>query len=46
MNRPIRALAAACLAMFVALLLNVNYVQFVEADNLNARNGNKRVINE
>ena len=46
MNRPIRALAAACLVMFLALLINANYVQFVEADNLNARNGNKRVINE
>lgn len=46
MNRPIRALAIACLVMFVALLANVNYVQFVEADSLNAKNGNKRVINE
>src|SRR5687768_62374 len=32
--------------MFVALLANINYVQFVEADSLNAKNGNKRVINE
>lgn len=46
MNRPIRALAIACLVMFVALLANANYVQFVEADSLNAKNGNKRVINE
>jgi len=46
MNRPIRYLAIACLVMFVALLINVNYVQFVEADSLNAKNGNKRVINE
>ncbi len=46
MNRPIRALAIACLAMFVALLANINYVQFVEADSLNAKNGNRRVVNE
>ncbi|MFL6088809.1 MAG: peptidoglycan D,D-transpeptidase FtsI family protein [Aeromicrobium sp.] len=46
MNRPIRALAAACLVMFFALLVNINYVQFVQADSLNAKNGNKRVINE
>jgi peptidoglycan glycosyltransferase len=46
MNRPIRNIAVACLVLFVALLLNINYVQFVEADSLNAKNGNKRVINE
>ncbi|MET0928936.1 MAG: penicillin-binding protein 2 [Aeromicrobium sp.] len=46
MNKPIRNLAVACLVMFAALLININYVQFVEADSLNAKNGNKRVINE
>ncbi|QGG39958.1 peptidoglycan D,D-transpeptidase FtsI family protein [Aeromicrobium yanjiei] len=46
MNKPIRNLAIACLVMFMALLVNINYVQFVEADSLNAKNGNKRVINE
>ena len=46
MNRPIRALSVACLVLFLALLANVNYVQFVQADSLNAKNGNKRVINE
>lgn len=46
MNRPIRNIAIACLLMFMALLINVNYVQFVDADNLNAKPGNKRVINE
>jgi peptidoglycan glycosyltransferase len=45
-NRPIRNIAIACLVLFVALMLNVNYVQFVQADSLNAKNGNKRVINE
>lgn len=46
MNRPIRALAVACLVMLLALLANANYVQFVQADSLNNKNGNKRVINE
>lgn len=46
MNRPIRNVAIACLVMFMALLININYVQFVGADSLNAKNGNKRVINE
>ncbi len=46
MNRPIRNIAIACLVLFMALLVNVNYVQFVQADSLNAKNGNKRVINE
>jgi peptidoglycan glycosyltransferase len=45
-NRPIRNIAVACLALFVALLVNANYVQFVQADELNSKNGNKRVINE
>ncbi|MCD9199411.1 peptidoglycan D,D-transpeptidase FtsI family protein [Aeromicrobium wangtongii] len=46
MNRPIRNIAVACLALFMLLLLNANYVQFVQADELNSKNGNKRVINE
>ncbi len=46
MNRPIRNIAIASLVLFMALLVNVNYVQFVQADSLNAKNGNKRVINE
>ncbi|MCW2841451.1 MAG: cell division protein FtsI, partial [Aeromicrobium sp.] len=46
MNRPIRNIAVACLALFVALLVNANFVQFVQADELNSKNGNKRVINE
>ena len=46
MNRPIRVLAVACGVMFLALLLNVNYVQFLQAAELNARDGNRRVIDE
>lgn len=46
MNKPIRALAVACGIMFLALLLNANFVQFVQADELNAKPGNRRVIDE
>lgn len=46
MNKPIRAMAVACLVMFLALLLNANYVQFVKADGLNEKDGNRRVIDE
>ncbi|MGZ8758800.1 MAG: penicillin-binding protein 2, partial [Aeromicrobium sp.] len=46
MNRPIRVMAIGCLVLFMALLVNINVVQFVNADSLNAKNGNKRVINE
>lgn len=46
MNRPIRFVAVACLVMFLALLVNVNYVQFVQAESLNNKNGNRRVTNE
>ena len=44
MNKPIRNLAIACAVLFAALLVNANVVQFVQADDLNSRNGNKRVI--
>jgi peptidoglycan glycosyltransferase len=46
MNKPIRYLAIACLTMFLALVANVNYVQFVQADELNDKSGNRRVIDE
>jgi peptidoglycan glycosyltransferase len=46
MNKPIRYLAVACLVMFLALVINVNYVQFVEAGELNDKAGNRRVIDE
>ena len=46
MNRPIRVMAMGCLALFLALLINVNYVQFIAADNLNAKSGNRRVLDE
>lgn len=46
MNRPIRVLAIGCLVLLLGLLINANYLQFVAADGLNSRNGNKRVIDE
>ncbi|CAA9353782.1 MAG: Cell division protein FtsI [Peptidoglycan synthetase] [uncultured Nocardioidaceae bacterium] len=44
MNRPIRAMAVFCMLLFLALLLNATYVQYVRADALNSRDGNRRVI--
>ena len=46
MNRQIRVLAVFCGVLFLALLLNANYVQFVGAEDLNAQQGNRRVIDE
>ena len=43
MNRPIRLLSIGCILLFMALLLNANYVQFVNADDLNDNPGNSRV---
>ncbi|MEX0429277.1 peptidoglycan D,D-transpeptidase FtsI family protein [Nocardioides sp. DS6] len=44
MNRPIRTLSIGCLILFVALLLNITYVQFFKADDYNDRADNRRVI--
>lgn len=46
MNRPIRVMAIGCLLMFLALMINANYVQFLSADELTARNDNRRVLND
>ncbi|HEX2177304.1 MAG TPA: penicillin-binding protein 2 [Nocardioidaceae bacterium] len=43
MNRPIRLLSIGCILLFMALLLNINYVQFVNAEDLNNNSGNSRV---
>jgi peptidoglycan glycosyltransferase len=43
MNKPIRAMSIFCLLLFVALLLNVTYLQYVDAGKLNSRADNKRV---
>lgn len=44
MNKPIRTLALFCLVLFLALLLNVTYLQYVESAALNARPENRRVV--
>jgi penicillin-binding protein A len=46
MNRALLRISLACLAMFVLLLLNVNYVQAFEANTLAGKSGNIRVFNE
>ncbi len=43
MNRPIRLMAVACSVLFFALLINVTYLQYFQADALNSRADNKRV---
>ena len=44
MNRPIRKLAVACLLMFLALLVNANVVQVVEAQSLRNNPNNSRLL--
>jgi peptidoglycan glycosyltransferase len=46
MNRALFRLSLACLAMFVLLLINVNYVQAFEPSSLASRPGNIRTFNE
>ncbi|QCW49218.1 penicillin-binding protein 2 [Nocardioides dongxiaopingii] len=43
MNKPIRSVSIFCLLLFVALMLNVTYLQFWQADSLNDRAENRRV---
>jgi penicillin-binding protein A len=45
-NRAILRLSLACLAMFVLLLINVNYVQAFEGSSLADKPGNVRIANE
>jgi peptidoglycan glycosyltransferase len=46
MNRALLKVSLFCLAMFVLLLLNVNYVQAFEANSLAGKTGNVRVFDE
>ncbi len=46
MNRALFRLSLACLAMFVLLLLNVNYVQAFKASSLASEPGNVRVFDQ
>src|SRR3712207_2376129 len=43
MNKPIRTMAVGCMVLFLALLLNASYLQYVQAGGLNDRNDNRRV---
>jgi peptidoglycan glycosyltransferase len=42
-NKSIRTMAVFCMLLFVALLLNTTYVQYVDAGDLNSRDDNRRV---
>ena len=44
MNRPLRKVALACVALFGLLLLNVNYVQVVKAERYRDDPRNSRVL--
>jgi peptidoglycan glycosyltransferase len=49
MNRPIRNLALGCLVLFLALLINVTYLQYWQSDNLTSlakHPDNRRVLDE
>lgn len=45
MNKPIRVVSVFCLALFMALLLNVTYIQYVLSSDLAEDPRNRRVIN-
>ncbi len=42
MNKPIRSVSIFCLFLFLALMVNVTYLQFWHADDLNTQTGNAR----
>jgi penicillin-binding protein A len=42
-NKPIRTMSIFCMLLFLALLVNSTYVQYLTADELNSRDDNKRV---
>ena len=46
MNRAILRISLACLAMFVLLLINVNYVQAFETTRLAGESGNTRIFDQ
>ncbi|MGI8946916.1 MAG: peptidoglycan D,D-transpeptidase FtsI family protein [Ornithinimicrobium sp.] len=46
MNTPIRRLALVVFAMFTALLLSTTWIQFVQADDLRDKPGNRRTLLE
>lgn len=44
MNAPLRRVAVACLVLFGLLLVNANYIQAVQAEDLRNRPGNARIL--
>ncbi|MQA02944.1 MAG: penicillin-binding protein 2 [Streptosporangiales bacterium] len=44
MNKPLRRLSIAILALFALLLANANYVQVINASNLREKPGNSRTL--
>jgi peptidoglycan glycosyltransferase len=42
-NKPIRTMAIFSMLLFLALLLNTTYLQYLQADELSSYNSNKRV---
>jgi peptidoglycan glycosyltransferase len=46
MNRALKRISLACLAMFVLLLINVNYVQAFQSNSLANKPGNARTFNQ
>jgi penicillin-binding protein A len=44
MNKPIRTMAVVCMVLFLGLLLNATYLQYIRAETLNDRSGNRRVM--
>lgn len=44
MNRPLRRMGAVVMVLFGLLLVNVNYLQVVDAGDLRGRDGNSRTI--
>ncbi len=46
MNRALRRISLACLVMFVALLINVNYLQGFQSNSLASKTGNLRSFDQ
>lgn len=44
MNSPIRIVAAGCMLLVLLMLANITFVQAFQADDLNARSDNRRVL--
>ena len=44
MNKPIRTMSLLCMALFLALMVNATYLQYVNADKLDDDPRNRRVI--